>query len=110
MTYDKLDKIGWKAEGSWNNRFFFSLTAGSRFSIFEHNGSYGIVDPYKDTMHLIYCNLKDDEIVKYAGLVGRYENMMNDPKHFTLYEYQEQKRLIKEFIEKMSHKEDDMEF
>ena len=64
MTYKELENLGWKCTDNWNNRDLFTLVDGKLdgFSLFEHNGDFGIMDPYRKDFSLIYCNMTDDEV------------------------------------------------
>ena len=99
MTKEKLKQLGWQFDGYWANRALFSKkdTILEGFVIFEHNGDWGIMDPYAkgyDIMdpyakgyELIYCQMTDDELKQYIDYVNRFENIMDHPKDYTFFEY-----------------------
>ena len=82
MTIEKLKKLGWKREDTANNRDFYFI-GDSKYSIFEHNGEFGLVDG----IDLLYCNLSNEEIVKFTNLVKTSINIESHPKDFSLYDY-----------------------
>ena len=103
MTKKQLECYGWKFDDYWNNRALFSKKDGklTNFAIFEHNGDWGILDPYDKTFSLIYCNMSDDEITEYIGYVNLYEELVEHPKDHTFYEYLCLEIEIKDFIKNM---------
>ncbi len=105
MTIKKLKELGWNSAGCWNNRDFYSFSEESKFSIFEHNGEYGIQDPYKNNLSLIYCNMTDDEIIKFTDLVKLCEDIWSKPKEYTFFQFLETEKSVRSFIKEMNEKE-----
>lgn len=103
MNKEKLEELGWKFDGFWNNRAIFTLSEDSDFSIFEHYG-WGIINPFTKEFELIYCNLADNEIEEYTELIKSYKNIMNNPKENTLYDYLLFKEKIDDFIKVMKNR------
>lgn len=110
MTLEKLEQIGWKQDGWWNNRMMFSMSRDSRFAIFEHNGEFGVMDPFTNEFSLIYCNLSDENIEKFSELVKKYDDMEIHPDDYKFSEYLEVKNKINEFLTKARKYEEDFEF
>ena len=100
MTIDKLTELGWKQDGDWNNRIFFALSKDSKYSIFEHDG-FGLLHPYNKNFELIYCDLTDEEIEKYTEMVKTIENIVNNPKDNSLYDYCVAEKNIVDFVKEM---------
>ena len=100
MTIEKLTELGWKQDGTWNNRVFFALSKDSKYSIFEHDG-IGLLHPYNKNFELIYCDLTDEEIVKYTEMVKTIENIVNHPKDNSLYDYCVAEKAIVDFVKEM---------
>ena len=71
------------------------------FAIFEHNGDWGIMNPYVKNFELIYCQMTDDEIEQYIDYVNSFEKIMDHPKDYTFFEYLCIETNIKEFVENM---------
>ena len=101
MTIEKLKELGWKYDSMWNNRMFYSLSEESKYAIFEHNGDWGLLDPFKKNFTLIYCNLTDNEIITFTELVKEIENIIYNPKDHTLYEYMVTGHKMSDFCEEM---------
>jgi len=103
MTKEKLEELGWKFDDFWNNRALFSKKDGKLdgFVLFEHNGDWGIMNPYTKEFELIYCNMSDDEIEQYIDYINSFENIMDHPKDYTFYEYLCIEADVREFIKKM---------
>ena len=101
MTKEKLLELGFQSNGTWCNREVFSLSKESKFSIIEHNGEYGLLDPFTSDFAPIWANLTDEEIIDYISLVKIYEDIYNHPKDYTLYSYMEVTKKIIEFINKI---------
>ncbi len=103
MTREKLEELGWKFDSFWNNRALFTKKDEKLdgFVLFEHNGNWGIMDPYSKEFKLIYCNMSDDEIEQYIDYVNSFENIMDHPKDYTFYEYICIEANVREFITKM---------
>ena len=105
MISDKVKELGWKRVGTWANRDVYSLSEKSKFSIFEHNGDWGLQDPYRKDFSLIYCNMSNDDICKFTGIVKLFDDMFDNPKAYTLYQYIETEILMQDFIKEMKEKE-----
>lgn len=104
MTIEELKSLGWNYDDSWNNREFFSQSKESKYSIFEHNGDWGILDPYNKEFALIYCNLTDEEIQDFTNKVKTIEEIISKPKDFTLYEYFVAATDMQNFVEQMRNR------
>ena len=100
MNNKRLEELGWKYDSMWNNRMFYSLSEESKYAIFEHDG-FGILHPYNKNFELIYCDLTDDEIVKYTEMVKTIENIVNHPKNNSLYDYCVAEKAIVDFVKEM---------
>ena len=105
MTIEEVKELGWKFDDYWNNRALYSLSKISKFSIFEHNGYWGLQDPYKRDLSLIYCDMSLDDIKKFTDLVKLFEDMFAKPKEYTLFQYLETESNMQEFIKQMKEKE-----
>lgn len=107
MTKEKLEELGWQFDDFWNNRAMFSKkdTILEGFTIFEHCGDWGIMDPYTKEFELIYCQMTDDEIKQYIDYINSFENIMNHPKDYTFFEYLCIEANIRKFVKSMKEKE-----
>lgn len=107
MTKEQLEKYGWQFDDFWNNRAMFSKkdTILEGFTIFEHNGDWGIMNPYTKEFELIYCNMSDEEIEQYIDYINNFENIMIHPKDYTFYEYLCIEANIRKFVKNMKEKE-----
>lgn len=103
MTKEKLEELGWQFDGFWANRALFSKKDRklNGFALFEHNGDWGIMDPYAKGLELIYCNMSDDEIIQYINYIDLIEEISKHPKDYTFYEYLCFEKDIKKFIADM---------
>lgn len=106
MTKERLEKLGWQFDDFWANRALFSKkdTILEGFAVFEHDGSWGIMDPYAKGFELIYCNMSDDEIEQYIDYVNIYEDLMKYPKDHTFFEYLNLEKDLHEFVKHMKDK------
>lgn len=103
MTKEILEELDWGFDDFWANRALFSKK-GSKlncFTIFEHNGDWGIMDPFAKGFELIYCNMSDDEIKQYIDYVNTYENMIERPKDYSLFEYINLEKDFHELVKNM---------
>ena len=107
MTKERLEELGWQFDDFWANRAMFSKKDGKLdcFAIFEHNGDWGIMDPYNKEFSLIYCNMSDDEIKQYIGYVNLYEELVEHPKDHTFFEYLCLEVEIRDFVKNMKEKD-----
>lgn len=107
MRKEQLEELGWKFDDFWNNRAMFSKKDGvlNGFAIFEHNGDWGIMDPYNKEFVLIYCNMSDEEIKQYIDYVNTYENLIEYPKDHTFFEYLSLEENLHKFIKNMKMRE-----
>ena len=107
MTKEKLEELGWQFDDFWANRAMFSKKNGklNGFAIFEHNGDWGIMDPYNKGYSLIYCNMSDNEIEQYIDYVNIYEDLIECPKDHTFFEYLNLEKNLHEFVKNMKEKE-----
>ena len=103
MTKEKLEELGWKFDDFWNNRAMFSKKDAilEGFAIFEHNGDWGILNPYNKEFELLYCNISDDEIEQYINYVNSLEEISDHPKDHTFYEYLCIEDNLRKFVKKM---------
>ena len=106
MTKEKLEKLGWQFDDFWANRALFSKKDRilDGFAIFEHDGDWGIMDPYSKGFELIYCNMSDKEITQYINYVNTFEEIHKNPKEHTFYEYLCLEASIKKFVKNMKDK------
>ena len=106
MTQERLEELGWQFDDFWANRALFSKkdTKLEGFAIFEHNGDWGIMDPYAKEFALIYCQMTDDEIEQYIDYINRFENVMDHPKDYTFYEYLCMEANMRKFVKNMKEK------
>ncbi len=104
ITLEFVKNLGWKNDGDWNNRMMFSLSEKSNYSIFEHNGDWGIMDPYNKSFALIYCDMTSKMIEVFTELVKSIDSMTENPKNFTLYDYLEAQAKMKVFVETMKNR------
>jgi len=106
MTKEKLEELGWQFDDFWANRALFSKkdTILEGFAIFEHDGDWGIMDPYAKGFELIYCQMTDDEIEQYIDYINIFENMINHPKDYTFFEYLCIEDDIRNFVKNMKEK------
>ena len=106
MTKERLEELGWKFDDFWNNRALFTKkdTILGGFAIFEHDGDWGIMDPYAKGFELIYCQMTDDEIEQYINYIDSYVNIKNHPKDYTFFEYLCIEDNIKKFVKNMKEK------
>lgn len=107
MTKEQLEQFGWQFDDFWNNRAMFSKKDSKLdgFTIFEHNGDWGIMNPYNKEFELIYCQMTDDEIKQYIDYINSFEYIMEHPKDFTLFEYLCIEDNIRKFVRNMKEKE-----
>ena len=107
MTYERLEELGWKFDDFWNNRALFSKKNRKLdgFALFEHNGDWGIIDPYSKSCSLIYCNMTDKMIEQFIDYVNLYEELTLHPIDHTFAEYQLIKNKFKNFVEKMKKRD-----
>ena len=107
MTKEKLEELGWQFDIFWANRALFSKkdTTLEGFTIFEHNGDWGIIDPYSKGFELIYCQMTDDEIEQYIDYINSFENIMDHPKDYTFFEYLCIEANIRKFVNKMKERD-----
>lgn len=107
MTKEQLEELGWQFDEFWNNRAMFSKKDCKLdgFAIFEHNGDWGIMNPYNKEFELIYCQMTDNEIKQYTNYIDNFENIMNYPKDYTFFEYLCIEANIKKFVKSMIEKE-----
>lgn len=103
MNKEQLEKLGWQFDEFWNNRALFSKKDYKLdgFAIFEHDGDWGIMDPYNEEFTLIYCNMTDEEIKQYIDYVNTYEDLMEHPKDHTFFEYLNLEEIFHEFVKNM---------
>jgi hypothetical protein len=103
ITKEKLEELGWNFDDFWNNRAMFSKKDGKLdgFTLFEHDGNWGIMDPYDKSFSLIYCNMTDKMIERFIDYVNTYERLMTNPTNYTLAEYLIIENNLKKIIEKM---------
>lgn len=104
MTKEKLEELGWKFDDFWNNRAMYSLNEKYEYVIFEHN-DYGILNPYSKEFELIYCNLSDDEIVKFTELAKSVIAIYEDPKNHSFFDFCEAAKNVKNFVDEMKKRE-----
>lgn len=107
MTYKRLEELGWQFDDFWANRALFSKKNRKLdgFALFEHNGDWGIMDPYSKSFSLIYCNMTDKMIEQFIDYVNKYEEFALHPKNYTLDEFQKFENNLKKFITKMKKRD-----
>ena len=105
MISDKVKELGWNLDGYWANRGLYSINEKSKFQLIEHNGDWGILDPYGKGFNPIYCNMSLDDINKFTELVKIFDDMFDNPKAYTLYQYMETEISMQDFIKEMKEKQ-----
>ena len=109
-TIKKLLKIeGWKESENWNNRQSYILNDSIKFAIFEHQGRFGIINPYynqddRTDEILIYCNLTEEEIKEFTRLAKILLYGSSHSESITHAEFLKYEAEMKEFVEKMKIK------
>ena len=101
MEIEEVKKLGWNLDGYWANRGLYSINEKSKFQLIEHNGDWGILDPYSKGFNPIYCNMSLDNIKKFTELVKLFEDMFDKPKEYTLFQYIETEINMQDFIKEM---------
>ena len=104
MTAEKIKKLGWIYNSLWNNRNLYTLSKESEYIIFEHNGEWGITDPFNKELSLIYCDLSENEIEQYTELIKMLNNIYKNPKNHSFYDFRITIENIKNFINKMNER------
>lgn len=104
VSIEKIEKLGWTYSSLWNNRTLYTLGKESDYTIFEHNGEWGIIDPFNKELSLIYCNMSEKEIVSFTELVRTLNNIYKNPKDFTFYDFCVSLEGVKNFINKMNER------
>lgn len=106
MTKEKLEELGWQFDNFCANRALFSKKDRklNGYALFEHDGDWGIMDPFAKRFELIYCNMSDDEIIQYINYINSIEEMYEHPKDHTFYEYICFEKNIREFVKNMKER------
>ena len=104
MTREELENLGWKLIDIWNNREIFSLSDDSKFALVEHNGDYGILDPYKKDFSIIYCDMTDEEIMSFTKKAKIIDDVFAHPKDHTVYEYITAETEMRDLVNKLKKK------
>lgn len=104
ITIEKIEKLGWSYNSVWNNRSLYTLNKNSKYALFEHNGEWGITDPFKKELSLIYCDLSETEIEQYTELIKMLNNIYENPKNHSFYDFCITIENITEFISKMNER------
>ena len=100
ITKEFVESLGWKFDYLWNNRAMFSYK-DSNYSIFEHNGDWGIMDPYSK-FELIYCNMRPEHIKNFTDLIQNLEQILDNPLTTTgLYDFIEASAKMRAFAKEM---------
>lgn len=99
ITKEFVESLGWKFDYLWNNRMMFSYK-DSNYSIFEHNGDWGIMNPYSK-FELIYCNMRPEHIKNFTNLIKSLEQILDNPTATALYDFIEASTKMKDFVKKM---------
>lgn len=107
MTKERLEELGWQFDDFWNNRAMFSMRDAklTGFAIFEHDGDWGIMDPYNKSFSLIYCNMSDNDINEFTKIVKTFEDIVNNPKEHSFFEYLCVENDSKYFVKNMKERE-----
>ena len=95
-----LDELGWKRNGFWNNRMFFSL-GSQTLCIHLYDGSC-----YHATVKGINYDKKltPDVIREYTQIVKRCMEIKKNLKKHTAYEYVEANKELAAFVKEMTKK------
>ena len=99
ITKEFVESLGWKFDYLWNNRAMFSYK-DSNYSIFEHNGDWGIMDPYSK-FELIHCNMRHENIKNFTDLIKSLEQILDNPTPTALYDFIEASAKMKTFVKEM---------
>ena len=100
ITKEFVESLGWKADFPWNDKTMFSYK-DSNYSIFEHNGDWGIMDPYSK-FELIYCNMRPEHIKNFTDLIQNLEQLLDNPLTTTgFYNFIEASTKMKTFVKEM---------
>lgn len=101
ITRKFVESLGWKFDDFWNNRAMFSLGINSPFALFEHNGDWGIMDPQAKEFALIYCDMTSKMVETFTKLAKAIDEIVDNPKSHTLYEYIEAQAKMLKFVKQM---------
>lgn len=101
---EKIKELGWSYDSIWNNRSIYKLNKESEYFIFEHNGEWGIIDPFNKELSFIYCDLSENEIEQYTELIKMLNNIYENPKNHSFYDFCITMENIKNFINKMNER------
>ena len=104
MKIEEVKELGWNLDGYWANRGLYSISEKSKFQLIEHNGDWGIIDPYNKDFSPIYCDMSLNDIKKFTELVKLFEDMFDKPKEYTLFQYLETEISMQDFIKEMKEK------
>ena len=103
ITKEFVESLGWKADFPWNDKTMFSYK-DTNYSIFEHNGDWGIMDPYSK-FELIYCNMRPEHIKNFTDLIKSLEQILDNPLTTTgLYDFIEASAKMRAFVREMKER------
>ena len=103
ITKEFVESLGWKFDYLWNNRMMFSYK-DSNYSIFEHNGDWGIMDPYAKSFEFIYCDMTSEHIKNFTELIKSLEQILDNPTATALYDFIEASAKMRAFVKEMKER------
>ena len=90
MTSEFIKSLGWKSDGWWNNREFFTL---GDHTIREHNG-----DVCYDIDFKPYGEFDKTSLTEFTKLVKLEIDIKNNPSNYTAKDFFDVEEKIKTFI------------
>lgn len=86
MNIVELNELGWYFSHYWNNRsIFYFRDKNLPYLLFEHNGNFGLIDPFeKNDVKFIYKNLTDENIRSYTNLLKCKVEYMTHPHMYSI--------------------------
>ena len=104
ITKEFVESLGWKADFPWNDKTMFSYK-DTNYSIFEHNGDWGIMDPYAKSFEFIYCDMTSEHIKNFTELIKSLEQILDNPLTKTgFYNFIEASTRMRAFVKEMKER------
>ena len=104
ITKEFVESLGWTADFLWNDKTMFSYK-DTNYSIFEHNGDWGIMDPYAKSFELIYCGMTSEHIKNFTELIKSLEQILDNPLTTTgFYNFIEASTRMRAFVKEMKER------
>ena len=104
ITKEFVESLGWTADFLWNDKTMFSYK-DTNYSIFEHNGDWGIMDPYAKSFELIYCDMTSEHIKNFTDLIQNLEQLLDNPLTTTgFYNFIEASKKMRAFVKEMKER------